>query len=311
MYKTPSVYFLGFRTVQLTCFPVVLYCTVILLGFHVCFLCLFGTYLTANIADTAEWQYVAHSTKNVHNTTINNHNTTTINNPTQALAKEKEKERKDSNDSKYRRKEGADTVVCCEYTGMPRLVASLAANSALSMYRDVTITRLQASPVTHLVPPPAPPSVLKLKGNPVSLNINPTALAAFLSRDLLAMGSSFTLPPVASSHLQHLQPQWTAAHCDLIAQLSIPVLFQVLITPFHIAGIYLTATSRSIVSPSTTCATSTENRDRDKGSAGMWRAIRRGYVSSTLLRMLRVFPSFGLGGCANIYFRKLHSTAVN
>mmetsp|Transcript_9977 Transcript_9977/g.18625 ORF Transcript_9977/g.18625 Transcript_9977/m.18625 type:complete len:84 (+) Transcript_9977:2-253(+) len=81
----------------------------------------------------------------------------------------------------------------------------------------------------------------------------------------------------------------------MTAQLVVPVLFQFFISPFHIAGIFLTAEGSTAGAGGST-----------RSSQVLLSAIQHGYVSTTALRMARVFPSFGLGGCVNSYCRKMH-----
>jgi hypothetical protein len=99
--------------------------------------------------------------------------------------------------------------------------------------------------------------------------------------------------------LQHTF-QWDSKPCDAIAQFSIPVIFQLFITPFHITVIYLTGLSTT---------SSSISQSWSHKSKHVWEAIRKGYANTTLVRMVRIFPSFGVGGAVNTYFRKLQYTS--
>ena len=107
--------------------------------------------------------------------------------------------------------------------------------------------------------------------------------AIFLTRDTMAMGFIFTLPPVLSPLIQE-KAGLSKPTAEFASSFCTPVLSQVFTTPFHLLGL------------------SIYNHD----SASMAKhlaGLKETYPPTVLLRMLRIIPAFSVGGVANRYVR--------
>lgn len=105
----------------------------------------------------------------------------------------------------------------------------------------------------------------------------------FFLRDLIAMASAFTLPPYLGEVLSTLTDM-DAKNALRIAQISTPMLAQTLAVPLHLIGLDF-------------------YNHPDSTFAERMQFLRRTYVNTLLIRMLRFFPTYGLGGIANIEIR--------
>eukprot|EP01023_Acetabularia_acetabulum_P009994 TRINITY_DN14538_c0_g1_i10.p3 TRINITY_DN14538_c0_g1~~TRINITY_DN14538_c0_g1_i10.p3 ORF type:complete len:285 (+),score=25.38 TRINITY_DN14538_c0_g1_i10:637-1491(+) len=110
-----------------------------------------------------------------------------------------------------------------------------------------------------------------------------TSFGCFVVRDSLTIAAAFTIPKKIANNL-HEQYGWSYGTCHTIAQLLCPVAVQVVTTPWHLLA--LDCYNRQGVSP-----------------VERMRLIRGEVVKSTLARMGRIFPAFGVGGVSNKYFR--------
>ncbi|KAF2019446.1 hypothetical protein BU24DRAFT_406115 [Aaosphaeria arxii CBS 175.79] len=107
--------------------------------------------------------------------------------------------------------------------------------------------------------------------------------ATFLFRDALTIFGSFTLAPILSESV----PTSVASDPrikEAISQLGVPVLTQLVATPFHLLGLDLYRCSQSQLS--------------DRISR-----IRSNLGPVTLLRCCRIIPAFGVGCIVNINLR--------
>jgi hypothetical protein len=95
--------------------------------------------------------------------------------------------------------------------------------------------------------------------------------------------ASFTLPGILSTKMQ--DNGYTKGTSDVLSQLLTPVSMQILSTPLHLLGLNLY--NREIATP----------QERMK-------FIGQEYVKTTLARMARIFPAFGVGGVINKSVRK-------
>eukprot|EP01024_Parvocaulis_polyphysoides_P024516 TRINITY_DN22453_c0_g1_i2.p1 TRINITY_DN22453_c0_g1~~TRINITY_DN22453_c0_g1_i2.p1 ORF type:complete len:282 (-),score=25.90 TRINITY_DN22453_c0_g1_i2:367-1212(-) len=110
-----------------------------------------------------------------------------------------------------------------------------------------------------------------------------TSYGCFAVRDSITIAAAFTLPKKIAKNM-HEQYGWSYGTCHTIAQLACPVAVQVVTTPWHLLAL------------------DCYNRD---GVPFMERVrlIRSEVVKSTVARMGRIFPAFGVGGVSNKYFR--------
>lgn len=146
----------------------------------------------------------------------------------------------------------------------PKFVGSSAANITLSILKDRAFARMFG------------------KGDPRPM---PTSsMALFGVRDSMTILASFSLPGIISQRMQDNMGS-TKQFADTAAQLITPVSMQILSTPLHLFGLDLY--NRSGVSSS------------DRVSF-----VKQEYVKTTLARMARIFPAFGIGGVVNKSVRK-------
>ncbi|KAI8818820.1 uncharacterized protein EV422DRAFT_569476 [Fimicolochytrium jonesii] len=149
---------------------------------------------------------------------------------------------------------------------MPKFVAASGVNVALNLLKD-----------RHLATTCGP-----LPSHPVSL----ASFTLFGLRDTVTVFSSFILPPIIVPHLiTHLR--CTEREAAVMAQFMAPVAMQVVSTPAHLLGLDLY--NRPL--PSTT-------------PHQRWQAVRANYLSTTVFRMARKIPAFGLGGACNGLIRE-------
>lgn len=108
----------------------------------------------------------------------------------------------------------------------------------------------------------------------------------FATRDCMTILASFTLPTIVGKTLdkQFYLGKQTA---DNIAQLTVPCMMQFVSSPLHLHGLDL----YNRPNPAITYA------DR-------FARIRREYMKTSLARIARIFPAFGIGGVVNKYVRK-------
>lgn len=146
----------------------------------------------------------------------------------------------------------------------PKFVGSSAANITLSILKDRAFARMFG------------------KGDPRPM---PTSsMALFGVRDSMTILASFSLPGIISQRMQDNLGS-TKQFADTAAQLITPVSMQILSTPLHLFGLDLY--NRSGVT-----------------SADRVTFIKQEYIKTTLARMARIFPAFGIGGVVNKSVRK-------
>ncbi|KAI8373707.1 hypothetical protein BD560DRAFT_446225 [Blakeslea trispora] len=110
----------------------------------------------------------------------------------------------------------------------------------------------------------------------------------FAARDSLTIAASFTAPVHIAHLLQQTSFQPSSKSANTIAQLSCPAIVQIVSTPVHLLGLDLY--NRPGVS-----------------MASRNQLIRKEYFKSTLARVGRIGPAFGIGGVGNTYFRSFRS----
>jgi hypothetical protein len=114
-----------------------------------------------------------------------------------------------------------------------------------------------------------------------------SSMGLFATRDSMTILASFSLPPIIGKHL-HENYHLSKFTADTTAQLLTPVSMQIFSTPLHLFGLDL------------------YNRPTSDGITKAQRIsfIQKEYVKTTLARMSRIFPAFGIGGVVNKYVRK-------
>jgi hypothetical protein len=110
------------------------------------------------------------------------------------------------------------------------------------------------------------------------------SMGLFATRDSMTILASFSLPGLISVRMQN-DMKMGKVQADTLAQLVTPVSMQILSTPLHLLGLDI--------------------YNRPGAAADERKAfIQKEYVKTTLARMARIFPAFGVGGVVNKYIRK-------
>jgi hypothetical protein len=147
----------------------------------------------------------------------------------------------------------------------PKFIGSSFANVTLSVLKDKAFARMFGV------------------GDPKPMpNIS---FGCFAVRDSMTILASFTLPPVISKSCLQDGFGFGKTLADTSAQLLTPVSMQILSTPLHLIGLHM------YNSPVAT------NQER-------FSFLQKEYVKTTLARMARIFPAYGIGGVVNKYVRK-------
>ena len=141
----------------------------------------------------------------------------------------------------------------------PKFIGSSAANVSFSIIKDRAFARMFG------------------KGGPRPMPY--ACFGLFAGRDSMTILASFSLPSLIARRLE-TDFAVNSKKADLAAQLITPVSMQIVSTPFHLAGLDL------------------YNRS---GVTFMERLtfISQEYTKTTLARMARIFPAFGIGGVVN------------
>lgn len=145
----------------------------------------------------------------------------------------------------------------------PKFLFTSATNVAASVYKETQFTRIYSTVV----------------GGPLPLS----SKMLFCGRDSLTILASFNLPGIISKKLQanfHVNP--TVA--DVGTQLTLPCVVQFASAPLYLLGSHLYNV------PTATTA---------QRSAFIWSK----YLGTSLARVARIFPAFGVGGVANKFLR--------
>lgn len=108
----------------------------------------------------------------------------------------------------------------------------------------------------------------------------------FMSRDALTIFASFNLPPLVAPNLP-LSDDFAEKYMSRAsaAQFLIPASMQLVTTPLHLLGLDL------------------YNRKEAEGLAERLSKVRADYIKSSLARMARIIPAFGIGGVVNNQMR--------
>ncbi|KAF2685813.1 hypothetical protein K458DRAFT_477097 [Lentithecium fluviatile CBS 122367] len=170
-------------------------------------------------------------------------------------------------------------------------------NVPLGVWKDVRFVQAygrSAMPATSVLAPATK------RGNPgLSIQrprVSKAVGATFLLRDSTTIFGSFTLPSALTTTLPDSFFSNPATRLAA-AQLVVPVFSQILVTPVHLLGLDVYSTPRRTV-------TAFEAGVRDNKLRERWNRIRMNLGPATLLRCVRIVPSFGIGGLVNTWLRK-------
>ena len=144
-------------------------------------------------------------------------------------------------------------------SGLTKFGAVSLVNMSLALYKDSQFTKMFGT----ISPRPLPPA----------------SYALLALRDSITIFASFNLPPKLAPMLpESVEDQFGRLS---VAQFAAPALAQILNTPLHLLGLNLY--NRNIPTPV---------RDR-------LRTVRLDWPATSLARMCRVLPAFGVGGVVN------------
>lgn len=122
----------------------------------------------------------------------------------------------------------------------------------------------------------------RMYGTSAGSRIPKSSLALYFGRDILTLCATFGFPDLVAASLGRHGIDPAAAKA--LSQISIPCTVQLVTTPLHLLGINLYNCPEASI------------RDRFK-------FLRSEYVNNTVVKALRVFFAFGIGGIANTRLR--------
>lgn len=154
---------------------------------------------------------------------------------------------------------------------MYKFLATTVFNMGLCIYKDKQFTRMFGASASRPLP--------KL------------CYFLFAARDSLTIAASFNAPPYVSAFLQNSSWATPEKTANVIAQLFSPAVVQFASTPVHLYALDL------------------YNRP-----TATWpmrgQLIRKEYFKSTLARVGRIGPAFGIGGVGNSFVRSYRSCVL-
>lgn len=167
-------------------------------------------------------------------------------------------------------------------TGTAKFAASSTANVGLCVYKDQFYVRAYGPLTTTTVRPVALPSYL-----------------LFTLRDCLTIFASFNVPPLLGPLLSERMSSSLQHHLSgtTVAQFAAPAAVQLFSTPIHLLGL-------DLYNRPTTTTTTGSGLARDPSWRSRWAQIRKNWASSTLARICRIIPAFGVGGTVNTKVRR-------
>lgn len=148
--------------------------------------------------------------------------------------------------------------------GTAKFAASSAANMGASLIKDANFTRIFGPP--GVTPRPVAPASIML----------------YAVRDSLTIFASFNAPARLAPYIplsREWQDQWCST--ETFAQFATPAAVQFLSTPLHLLGLDL------------------YNRPQHHSAIGRLRTVGSMWFKSSLMRICRIVPAFGLGGVIN------------
>ena len=159
----------------------------------------------------------------------------------------------------------------CEWASKParwpKFLGTTPVNMALVIRKDVAFSKLFGAGAGHSrMPLPS--------------------YGLFAIRDSHTVAAAFLLPPVLCQWLLDTEVVQHKTYAEVVAQVLAPAAVQFLSTPYHLLALDL------------------YNRAGPVPFADRWALIRDKYVVSTLARIGRIGPAFGVGGVANRTLRE-------
>ena len=151
-------------------------------------------------------------------------------------------------------------------SGLPKFMATSTANLSASMYKDSQFTKMFGTVSGHKVPP--------------------VTYGLFAVRDCMTIFASFNLPPLLAPHIPLSEAAEKYISQASVAQFLIPASMQLISTPFHLLGLDL------------------YNRNGGTPLSDRLRKVRVDWLKSSLARMCRIVPAFGVGGVVNTRVRR-------
>jgi hypothetical protein len=153
--------------------------------------------------------------------------------------------------------------------GPPKFIATSTTNIALCLYKDSRFAQMYGA--ANAVPRPVPA----------------TTFVLFAMRDCLTIFASFNFPPVVAPHLSRHMGESLQKHVSSAsaAQIVTPAALQLLSTPLHLLGLDM------------------YNREH-AGWKQRATKVARDWAMSSVARMGRIVPAFGIGGVVNTRFRR-------
>jgi hypothetical protein len=154
-------------------------------------------------------------------------------------------------------------------TSMYKFIATTVTNISLCVYKDKVFTRMFGVASNRALPK--------------------VCYLLFAARDSLTIAASFTAPAYIAGMLQSKSITSSEKTAGAIAQLVCPAVVQFASTPVHLFSLDL--------------------YNRPEASAAMrGKLIRKEYFKSTLARIGRIGPAFGIGGLGNTFVRSYRHT---
>lgn len=154
-------------------------------------------------------------------------------------------------------------------TGPAKFLATTGVNISLCLYKDSQFARMFG-------PPPG-------AAGTVTRMIPKASYALFAMRDSLTIFASFNLPPLIAPLLPISEEVERSVGRVSVAQFLAPAGIQLLSTPLHLWGLDL--------------------YNRPMGNGTPWRTrvakVGRDWLGSSVARMCRIVPAFGVGGVVN------------
>ena len=151
--------------------------------------------------------------------------------------------------------------------GTAKFLCTSSTNLTVSLWKDSHFTKLFSTAAPRPIPLPT--------------------YALFLVRDSLTIFASFNVPPVLAKHIpDHLLPGFLKnINKESIAQWVSPACIQFFSTPMHLLGLNM-------------------YNNRRIAFQERLSIVRRAYLMSTMARIARIVPAFGVGGVLNTSFRR-------
>ena len=146
-------------------------------------------------------------------------------------------------------------------SGPSKFAATSVANLSLCLYKDSQFTRIFGTASARPVPG--------------------ASYALFAARDCLTIFASFNLPSIVAPMLPMTEMMEKTMSRASAAQFLAPAAIQLVSTPFHLLGLDL------------------YNRNGNTPFRDRLRKVRVDWFKSSVARMCRIVPAFGVGGVVN------------